>query len=742
MNRLLLYIMLCTMGCLMACTGMKHIEATDPLFTGHTIKYRDNTTDKKKLDPVLQSVFKPHPNKKFLWMRPALARYNMISDSARTKRFWKKRIAPPVLLSEVQPKVITSAMRDRLFQLGYFQNEVQFDTLYHGTRKAKFEYIITHKQPYTIGSVSYPSPVNDLTNQIADARDKSLLVPGEEYTLDAVKNERTRIDNALKEAGYIYFSPEFITMRADSASGDHSVRIAVSVKPETPPESKTAFTIRKVYVHDDNILQSAEQDTFAFGDYYLITRQNAIEFSTLQQGIFLKPGELYARSNYMHTVRYLSDLPIIRNVNIKFLPIDNTDQLDVIIFLSQQKRFAYTAEFNTVFRSTNYFGPGAIFSYTDRNANRGAELLKLNVRGSIEMQIVDGHVNPAYELGIGVNYTLPRFFPGFLLSSDLKSLPKTTISVGYNLFNRLDLYRLNSVVANLKYSWSKTDRMVHSFHPIEVTYTRLPEESKSDEFNDYLEENPGVQRSFDEQFILGMGYEFVYQSSPNTSNGLFFRGGVDVAGYVLNLLYSIADGPKDSLGRYTMFGVPFSQYIRPRVDIRYGLKLGAHSNLVSRFSAGVGIPAGNSDILPYVKQFYVGGTNSLRSFIARSVGPGSEVPPSGYNDVTGDIRLEGNLEYRFQLAGILHGALFVDAGNIWLYNEDPSRPNGNFTFDTFLNEIAVSAGWGLRWDFDFLVARLDFGYTVRTPYLPEGERWTTDLSFWNPAVNIAIGYPF
>jgi outer membrane protein assembly factor BamA len=124
------------------------------------------------------------------------------------------------------------------------------------------------------------------------------------------------------------------------------------------------------------------------------------------------------------------------------------------------------------------------------------------------------------------------------------------------------------------------------------------------------------------------------------------------------------------------------------------------------------------------------------------VGPGSEVPPEGFSDLTGDIRLEWNLEYRFKIAGNFHGALFVDAGNIWLFNKDPTRPGGDFQFNTFLNEMAVSSGWGMRWDFEFIIARLDFAYTVRTPYLPEGERWIKDFDIWNPVLNIAIGYPF
>jgi outer membrane protein assembly factor BamA len=355
---------------------------------------------------------------------------------------------------------------------------------------------------------------------------------------------------------------------------------------------------------------------------------------------------------------------------------------------------------------------------------------------------VEGTVNPAYQLGVDISYLVPRFYPKFLFNSEKKNLPKTNISAGYNLFNRLDLYRLNSIYTNFGYRWSKTDEISHSFNPIEVIFTKLPADSKSQEFNDYLEENPGVQRSFDEQFILGAAYEFTYQPSTRRSNDLFFRGGIDVAGNVLDALYSISGAEPDSMGRYDLLGVPFSQYIRGRVDLRYSLKFNHGSSLVTRFSAGLGIPTGNSEVLPYVKQFYVGGTNSLRSFVARSVGPGSEVPPEGYNDLTGDVRLEGNLEYRFNFSGSLKGALFMDAGNIWLYNEDPSRPNANFRFDSFLNEIAISAGWGLRWDFDFIVVRFDFAYSLRTPYLPEGDRWAGGIEFWRPAVNVAIGYPF
>lgn len=727
---------------LTGCTGMKRITSADPLFIGHEVSFVTKPENKSKLMPVINGLLKPEPNRKLLWMRPGLANYNMLSEKARNRKFWINKVTAPVLRSDVRPDLVARTIEDRMFQHGYFQNHVEFDTMYAGKRKIKYHYTIDLLTPYTISTVEFPNPTEDLTQQIQDIKEETVLHTGDIYTLDAVKEERIRIDRELKERGYIYFSPDFLLLKADTISGNHQVKAEVTIKPDTPPESRIPFKIGKIFVHDDHLLDSTVTDTTVFENFSLISRNKTLDKKALEAGLFLKPGELYVRSDHMHTVRYYNDLPIIRNANIKFSRAEAADELDVVLFLSQRRRFAYTAEFNTIFRSTNYFGPGIIFSYTDRNANRGAELLKINLRASFEMQIVDREINPAYELGLSVNYTLPRFYPFFLFKESSKSLPKTTISAGYNLFHRLDLYRLNSVNTNLRYSWSISDRIQHSFHPVEISFTKLPEDSKSEEFDEYLEDNPGVKRSFDEQLILGSGYEFTYQSVSRAGHDLYFRGGLDLAGNLANMLYTWTNSGQDSTGRYTLFGVPFSQYARPVVDLHYRFKINQRSNLASRFSTGVGVPIGNADVLPYIKQFYVGGTNSLRSFIARSLGPGSEVPPEGYNDVTGDIRIEGNVEYRFEVSGDLKGALFIDAGNIWLFNKDPSRPNGHFRFDTFLDQLAVSVGWGLRWDFDFIVARLDFAYTARTPYLPEGERWTDKINILKPAVSIAIGYPF
>ncbi len=743
MIRVCLYIAFLGFGLVMTgCTGMKGITSADPLYIGHKVVMTGAHEDKDKLIQVVNGLARPEPNNTLIWMRPAVARYHMLSDSARTRKFWKNKVSGPVLLSQVSPELVVNAIRDRMFHNGYFNNQVGFDTISVGKRKVKYSYNILLREPYRIESVAFPKAESELGKSIVALESNTLLQVGDIYTLDAVKQERMRIDKELKEVGYIFFSPDFLLLRTDSVSGNHQINAALTINEFTPPESSIPFTIRNIYIHDDHILDDLKVDTLRQDSYYLISANMELKFQSLLQGMFCKPGELYARSNYLHTLRYYNDLPLIQSANMKFVPSVDSGDLDLLLYLSHRKRFAYSAEFNTVFQSTNYFGPGVVLSFTDRNANHGAELLKINLRGSGQMQLVDRDVNFAYQLGIGIEYTLPRFFPRMFVHSVEKSLPKTTLSAGYNLFNRIDLYRLNSVVLNIGYKWRRKDRITHLVTPLEIIFTILPENSKSQQFIDYLNDNPGVQRSFDEQFVVGAGYEFTYQSPPNQRNSFFFKGGIDAAGNFLQAIYSSTKATRDSLGRYTILGVPFSQYIRPRMDITNNFLLNGHSNLVARFSTGVGIPIGNSNILPYIKQFYAGGTNSLRSFVARSIGPGSEVPPEGYTDVTGDIRMEANLEYRFDISGSLKGALFVDAGNIWLFHEDPTRPNGQFKFKTFADQIAVSTGWGIRWDFEFVVVRLDFGYTIRTPYLPEGERWATNINIWKPAINFAIGYPF
>ena len=739
MRAVLIYF-LCVL--VMGCTGLGKISSEDPLFVGNEYKIDDGRNRAQKAIARADSRLLPKPNNRFLWMRPALARYHMLSDSAKEKKFWRTKISDPVLLSQVSPGKNAKALQNRIYHNGFFQNTVTFDTLRLGKKRAKLQYNIALRQPYVLDDIEFPAAATGLAAEVAKSKDQSLLIPGDLYSLETIQDERERISDYLKLHGYLYFNPEFIYLKADSISDDHKVNLEIKIKPNTPRESRTAFQLNKVIVYDNYSLDNYRPDTLQLGQYYFLSPKQDLRYQAIMRGLFLKPGNLYSSKDHFETSRYLNNLAIIRSTTIKFTPSDSINSLDAHLFLNKRKQYAYSAEFNTIFRSTNYFGPGIIFSFTNRNVKGRAEQLKVNLRGRFEVQIDDGEVNPAYELGLEVNYSIPRLRPSFLSNFGQRQLPRTVISTGYNLFNRLDLYLLNSVFLDYGYRWSKNDVIGHRFDPLGIVYTSIPESSKSDEFRDYLDQNPGVRRSFEEQFVVGTGYEFTYDPKPKGNAEFFFRGGIDLAGNLLYGAYELFNAEKDSSGNYNLFGVPFSQYLRTRVDLRYGHKINPRNSMVTRLIVGIGFPYANSEILPYIKQFYAGGTNSLRSFIARSIGPGGEVPPEGFRDLTGDIRLEWNLEYRFTIAGSLKSALFMDVGNVWLFNEDPARPLGAFKFDTFLDQLAVSSGWGLRWDFDFVVARLDFAYTLRTPYLVDGENWTRKVDIWDPTFNIAVGYPF
>jgi outer membrane protein assembly factor BamA len=229
----------------------------------------------------------------------------------------------------------------------------------------------------------------------------------------------------------------------------------------------------------------------------------------------------------------------------------------------------------------------------------------------------------------------------------------------------------------------------------------------------------------------------------------YFQSGIEFAGNTLSLLSS--DAPEGE--RNTFLGIAYAQYARTTADLRFYTNTGNYNQLVFRILAAVGIPYGNSNILPYRKQFYIGGSTSVRAFRYRSVGPGTYLPDSIDNnlffDQTGDIKLESNLEYRFNIYKLLKGALFLDAGNIWLVNEDPSKPGGKFVFSDILSEMAVGTGFGIRLDASFFVLRLDLGMPLRKPFLPDNDRWVTDeINLKSPSwrrdnlvLNIAIGYP-
>ena len=309
---------------------------------------------------------------------------------------------------------------------------------------------------------------------------------------------------------------------------------------------------------------------------------------------------------------------------------------------------------------------------------------------------------------------------------------------------RIEFYTINTIQFQFGYNWRETRRVRHELYPIALNRVRITDRQSA--FEDLLAQDPRLARSFDNVFIAGVKYAYILSNQEPDSQKDFFFFRMDLRNSE-NLFFLFTD---------EISGLPVSQFFKFNTDFRYNF-LFRNTKLVTRFVTGGGFAYDKSEVLPYSEQFFVGGSNSMRSFRLRGLGPGSFVDDTPDNDAiqnqfidqTGDLRLEWNVEYRFPIFSYLKGAVFTDFGNIWLTKSD-NRPEGVFDWNRFYKEIAVGTGLGFRLDFEYFVIRLDAAFALRKPVLNEGFQWTFDrLQFgqkdWrkdNLIWNVGIGYPF
>jgi len=746
-----------------ACTGLRPVAEHEKLYTGGSLKIvKDEPVhDEGGMSSELHGLIKPKPNGKFLWMRPGLAIHNMVKEPKKEKGFnyWMKYKvgSPPVLLNTVYPDDVSATMENRLFNRGYFYGDANYKVI-SKSKTAKIQYKASPGNVYVIDSVIYLAGNTKIDKAIQKLKQGSLIQEGEPYSLENLKDERNRINDILKDSGYYYFNPDWLLFKVDTNNRNRTLDIEMEFKPEFPRQASKTYTLGNIFLFADYKLYDYDPDTSLINNYYFVSADKKLKPGVLISGMFMEKGQLYSRTAQNMSLRYLMSLGIYKYASPAFRLSDSLSQsLDVDIHLTPLKKKAITAELNANVKSNNYAGPGVILSYRNRNLFGGAEQFSVNLTGRFETQFKGDNVgSTSYEIRVEPGLTIPGFIPFRPSKRLLKRAPKTEILTGVGFFRRVELYSFNSFNVSYGYLWRANVKVSHMLRPIDISYTDLVD--ATDEFKEYLEKNPSLKKSFEEQFIIGTSYTFTYSTlmEKEKKSQYFVMGGLDAAGNLAAAITSLTQETKgeEKVIPRTIFGVPFNQYIRYRTDFRYYLNFKKDQQLVYRIFTGAGIPYGNSTTMPYIKQFFVGGTNSVRAFIARSVGPGTYKPPDSlstiYVDQVGDIKLETNLEYRFTMVGMLKGALFVDAGNIWLINADTTRPGGEFQWDSFLSELALGTGFGIRLDVDFFVLRLDLSFPLRIPYLPEGERWVYDDMAWgsrswrkeNLIWNFSIGYPF
>lgn len=753
-----------------SCSNTRFLKEGQMLYTGAKVKIENDTIPKKEkqnLQSALEANLTPKPNSTFLGMRPKLYFYNIAKEPKKDKGFnyWLKYKMgeKPVLLGDVDREFNKDIIENYSENKGYFNARATYDTV-SKNKKAQVIYTVRPGARYLVDGVKFQKDSTLVNQEIQNLTNKTLLKNGQPFDLDVIKAERERIDNGLKERGFYYFHPDNIIVQADSTvSKNHKVELNVKLKDNTPDLATQQFSIDKVVVFPNYNIQDVKdgkynipmnQDSlskYAFDDIYVIDPQHKFKPKIFDRALYFKQGDLYNRSNHNLTLNRLISLGVFKFVKNEFITSDSLQhKFDAYYLLTPKKIQSLRLEALGRTNSANYAGSELNLNWTHRNFFRGAEQFKASIYGAFDFQMGGAQdANNIFRAGTNVQLSIPRIVAPFRFHSSSEFVPRTNITLGYEFQNRTKYYTLNNFTASFGYLWKENARKEHELKVIDITL--VSPQKVTDLYTTESANNPAMQRVVAKQLIFGPTYSYTYTNTmlPKT-NTFYYKGTLDLAGNITGLVTG-ADAKNDK--QKEIFGIPFSQYAKIENDFRFYHKFTEKSSLATRFIGGIAYPYGNSEFVPFSKQFFSGGSNSIRAFRARTLGPGSFDPRTIgqgiYFDQSGDIKLELNAEYRANLYKFLNAAVFVDAGNIWLINNDTSRPGGKFTKD-FLNEIAVGAGVGLRLDFSILILRLDLAMPLRVPYYAKGDRWTFDkINFGDPGwrkdnlvFNIAIGYPF
>ena len=706
-------------------------------------------------------MVRPKPNSTILGLRPKLYVYNLAGTPKKEKgfRYWLKTKVgeAPVSYSQVDLEYNKSVLQNFAENSGYFNTKTVADSTRRG-KKATAEYIVKPGKQYKIKEVKFPTDSSIISIAVRDTKRRSLLKNEEGYSLDAIKEERIRIDARLKEKGFFYFNPDYLKVQVDSTVADHQVDLIVKVKEEAPKLAETPYKINKIIVYPNYSIGSGSLKTNTdsvqkYNDLTIIDSENIFKPQIFDRALYFKKEDLYNRTDHNLSLNRLVNLGTFKFVKNQFRVSDTIgNYLDAYYYLTPLPKKSIRLEALAKTNSANYTGTELNLNWSNRNTFRGAELLKISAFGGLEVQ-VSGQNNGfnVYRFGTEANLVWPRLVAPFKLNSPSSFVPKTKASLGYEFQNRIKLYSLQTFKGSFGYLWKENERKEHLLNVTEITY--VSPQNVTPLYQQQILANKSLGKVIEKQLIFGPTYSYTYTNTlqKRKKNTFYYKGSIDLAGNIAGLVSGANVQKGDTI---KLFDVPFSQFIKIENDFRHYYKLGPDSQLASRVIVGAGYAYGNSNEMPFIKQFFIGGTNSLRAFRARSIGPGSfDVASTNTNtflpDQSGDFKLEFNTEYRAKIYGLLKGALFLDAGNIWLLKENTDKPGAKLS-KKFLNELAVGAGAGLRFDFSFLILRTDFAFPIRKSYLPDGNRWVVDqINFgsgaWrkeNLIFNLAIGYPF
>ncbi|MDR0971694.1 MAG: outer membrane protein assembly factor [Bacteroidales bacterium] len=788
-----------------SCSPYKHITQNGYLLKENKIiiHHSDDNIEKSEF----KNLLKQEPNTKFLGFKMRMYIYSLSKRGEdSTMNFFSKNLfrrlgEKPVEYNDDLAYRSLEDIRGYLKTKGCF-NATATDSIKIKKRKASVYYYIDIKERYKIDSLIISSKDSSILSEVLDIMSLSPIKKGIYYDEQVFSSERDRLTLEMKKRGYYDFTKEYVVFNVDTSNNNNRVRINLDILPRTiirTDSSKNGiqsivtsfkkFKIKNIYIYTNHLMQTSLNNEIEFDTTILFHRQKDkyalnryVIISTLPKTMKIKPilrsvtfqrDSLFSPSFAEQTYNALNQLRNFKFIDISYIPtiVDknknllDTAYLDCVVKLSPSKPIMLStsleANFSKVTNSllasnSSNLGMEWNMSFQHRNIFKGAEIFSFSPKVALEMKsdifntkdtINKWSLVNAFEAGFDFSLELPRFLIPFgTRLYSMQFMPHTTIKTGYN-YQKRTYFERSIFNLNFGYSWNKTTKFSHAIIPMEINLVKIDITSPS--YADYIAVlDKRTQYQYSDHLVTNTRYSFQYngQDLLKKEDFTYIRLNVESSGNILHLLSDASKIKKNNENsQYTIFDIPYSQYVRTDIDFKQYYYITKRQVLVLRTYAGIGIPYGNSTALPYEKSFFAGGNNNLRAWELRELGPGSSKTDDSElkYDRSGDMTWGANIEYRFPIIGIFEGGAFIDVGNIWTIHSQENFKGGQFKFNSFYKELATGVGLGLRINLQFLILRLDFAVKAYDPSKDMKDRFVLPKTTFNQLkINFGIGYPF
>ncbi len=781
---------------LASCSMTKNIPDDDQLFVGLTkIVYEDEknyaeksyddhlTTTKEEVEAALAtepngslfgSSYISMPWSWHMWV------YNKFSGkkSGFAKWMTKSFGKAPVLMSQVNPALRASVASSVLRNNGYFRGHVSYEAVPRkNPKKSKIGYTVRLDSLFTLDSVAYTNFPAEIQALIDSTREERLINRGTPLSVAVLDGERNRISTLLRNNGYYYFNPSYTSYLADTFATADKAQLRLQLADGLDEAVLHRWYVGKIDVLFRKSMRETLTDSISrrFLTIHFNGRRSPIRPSVVLRDLRLRPRQEFSYDRYQESVGKINSTGVFSSTDFQFTQRPGTDTLDLRLSCVFDKPYDFYIEGNAIGRTSGRYGPEAKIGLTKRNAFRAGEKLDINLHGAYEWERGGGSDMSSYQYGADASIEFPRIIAPFYNSDRIRrsqrpggsrtpdgtrrrrhrfyTTPVTYAKISTDIVRRPKYYKMHVVTGEWTYRWQPSASSRHELSPLTVKYQYM--NSHTEKFDSMMQVNPYLIASMSDYFIPKMRYSYTYTSPSSLRHPIRWETTIEEAGNLVSL-WDMAGGHSFNEKGKSFFKTPYSQFVKLETDLSKTWSLNTTSQLVGHVNAGVIYAYGNSDYTPFSESFYVGGANSVRAFGVRRIGPGAFdgsvlSRQASYLFQNGDIKFVANLEYRTRLFGDLNGAVFLDAGNVWSFDElwDENDTDGApiehtaFKPSRMLDEMALGTGIGLRYDLGFLVIRLDWGLALHCPY-DTGKSGYFNVNRFKDAhtLHFAIGYPF